>query len=267
MEPDETLLQQMDALEGHQHPDTPSGAPPAVEAYWAEQGQRVVRYTRHGTAWIAWRWLVAMAVSGWHFIPDLVALEQGGAGYQWSNRYRRAYRRLRDTGCIEIYILALGRYRQVRLIRLSSSAQKLLGGEGIKVVQSDWEIMSEDHDPRGDQSDHTAHTVLAARMARLYGYQVEILPAEQPYVDLRLQDPDGEVFYVECEARKKSRAVRRQRKWQHQMHVQKVCAVVAKTPPARDALVAEITALHYDVLGTDLASLLTEPPAFWLVKQ
>ena len=192
VEPDETLLQQMDALEGHQHPDTPSGAPPAVEAYWAEQGQRVVRYTRHGTAWIAWRWLVAMAVSGWHFIPDLVALEQGGAGYQWSNRYRRAYRRLRDTGCIEIYILALGRYRQVRLIRLSSSAQKLLGGEGIKVVQSDWEIMSEDHDPRGDQSDHTAHTVLAARMARLYGYQVEILPAEQPYVDLRLQDPDGE---------------------------------------------------------------------------
>ena len=163
------------------------GVPPALEAQWAAHGQ-APRRSRDipNSHWLAWRLLVAMALTGWHCLPDLVALEQGAAEGQWSTRYTRAHRRLRKTCCIETYYLSLGRHRRTPLWRLTPIAQEILQAEDLHPVRSDWVHMTQGHDPQGNQPEHTAHTVLTARMARLYGYRVQLLPAEQRHFDLRL---------------------------------------------------------------------------------
>ena len=267
LEPEFTVLQRMAELDWLQDLDTVSGVPPAMEAHWAAQGQapRRSRYLPN-SHWLAWRLLVAMGLTGWHWLPDLLALEQGAAVGQWSNLHSRAYRRLRTTGCIEIYHISMGRHCRVVLVRLTAVAQALLRGADMALVRSDWEHMTQGHDPQGNQPEHTAHTVLTARMARLYGYTVQILPAEQPHFDLRLDQEGQPPLYVECEARKKGRAPRRVRKWSRQAQLQGACAVCAKTPPARAALVAEILGHDFAVLGTDLATLLQDPPEFWLTQ-
>ena len=71
---------------------------------------------------------------------------------------------------------------------------------------------------------------------------------------------------MECEARKKSRRHRRARKWRRQVQVQGACAVVAKTQQSRAALVSEIQGHNYAVRATDLATLLQDPPEFWLTQ-
>ena len=268
LEPKVAVLQRMAALEWQQDPHTVSGAPPALEDHWAAQGQPLIRSSAHPSPpWLAWRLLAAMALTGWHWLPDLVALEQGAVLGQWARRYTRAYHRLRTTGCIETYHLSLGRHCRVPLVRLTPAAQELLQGEDLPPMAADWEHMTAGHDPRGNQHEHTAHTVLTARMARLYGYRVQILPVEQPYFDLRIEAEGDRSLYVECEARKKSRSQRRARKWRGQAQVQGVCAVCAKTPAAREALVAEIQVHDYEVRATDLATLLQDPPSFWLTQE
>ena len=261
------MLQRMAKLDWDQNPYTVSGVPPALEDHWAAQGQPLIR-SRYlpNPPWLAWRWLVAMALTGWHWLPDLVALEQGAVLGQWVRRHTRAYHRLRTTGCVETYHLSMGRHCRVPLVRLTPVAQDLLQAADLTPVRSDWEHMTAGHDPRGNQQEHTAHTVLTARLARNYGYTVQILPAEQPHFDLRLDQEGQPPLYVECEARHKGRAPRRLRKWSRQAQLQGVCAVVTKTPAARDALVAEILGHDFAVLGTDLATLLQDPPEFWLTQ-
>ena len=150
------------------------------------------------------------------------------------------------------------------LAELTAEGADLLRQCGIEPVPSDWQRMTAGHDPRNDQKQHTAHVCLTARMARLHGYEVTLLPAEQPYFDLRLEKPD-EVIYLECEARKKSRAARRERKWRRQVRAQSICAVSAKTPAAAAALEDEIYELGFDFMTTDLVSQLQDPPDFWTI--
>ena len=268
LEPEFTVLQRMAELDSLQDPYTVSGVPPALEAHWAAQGQapRRSRYLPN-SHWLAWRLLVAMGLTGWHWLPDLLALEQSAAVGQWSNLHSRAYRRLRTTGCVETYHISMGRHCRVVLVRLTAVAQELLESEDLPPVVSDWAHMTNGHDPQGNQHEHTAHTVLTARMARLYGYSAVLLPPEQPHFDLRIEAEGERPLYVECEARKKSRGPRRARKWRGQAQVQGACAVCAKTPAAREALVAEIQAHDYAVRATDLATLLQDPPSFWLTQE
>ena len=275
LEPEFAVLQRMGELDSLQDPYTVSGVPPAMEAHWAAQGQapRRSRYLPN-SHWLAWRLLVAMALTGWHWLPDLVALEQGAAVSRWSNLYTRAYRRLRTTGCVETYHLSLGQHCRVVLVRLTAVALDILQAVAVPPlfadltpVRSDWEHMTQGHDPQGNQQEHTAHTVLTARMARLYGYTVQILPVEEPNFDLRIEAEGERSLYVECEARKKSRAPRRTRKWRGQAQLQGVCAVCAKTQQSRAALVAEIQGHDYPVRATDLATLLQDPPSFWLTQE
>ena len=95
---------------------------------------------------------------------------------------------------------------------------------------------------------------------------MQILPVEEPNFDLPLDQAGQPPLFVECEARKKSRAPRRARKWRGQTQLQGVCAVCAKTPAARDALVAEIQGNDYTLRATDLATLLQDPLEFWLTQ-
>ena len=71
LEPEFAVLQRMAELDWLQDPDTVSGAPPPLEAHWAALGQPLIRSRYLPNApWLAWRWLVAMALTGWHWLPD-----------------------------------------------------------------------------------------------------------------------------------------------------------------------------------------------------
>ena len=267
------LLQELD-LNGD--PRTLSGVPLPLETAWQAQGLGPARSRFGDTRWlIAWRMLLAHARTGWNWMADLRALELTVTGTPHTRTQTRAVGLLLDSGLLQRHYLYLSRastrpdHRRPGFVWLTPAGLEMLhacGVEPAQVVQSEWIQMAAGHDPFDTQRNHTAHCVLAARLARAHGYRVLLLPAAPGTVafDLRLTDAEGESWYVECEARRLSRAATRLRKWQALEREQEIAPVVALNPSARRALFEEIIRPGIPVRATDLFSLLQGLPEFWI---
>jgi len=258
-------------------PRTLSGVPEPLERAWHAQGLGPTQCRFGDTRWlVAWRLLLAHALTGWNWLPDLKALEQTVTGRGWRRTHQRAVRLLQESGFLARHYLYLSRatqrpdHRQAGFVWLTAAGLQMLAQCGVaaaQVPESDWLRMQHGHDPHDTQRNHTAHCVLAARLARAHGYQAVLLPDDRPTpiaFDLHVTDSAGDGWYVECEARRVSRAPRRRRKWQALERVQEIAPVVALNPAARRALVREITEPGIPVRATDLFSLLQGRPDFWI---
>ena len=256
---------------------TLSGVPLPLETAWCEQDLGPT-YARFGdTRWAAaWRMLLAHARTGWNWVADLQALELTVTGTPPPTRtQQRAVVLLLDSGLLQRHYLYLSRatkrpdHRQAGFVWLTPAGVEMLhacGVEPAQVLQSEWIQMAAAHDPFDTQRNHTAHCVLAARLARAHGYRALLMPAGPGPVrfDLRLTDAAGESWYVECEARRLSRVATRLRKWQALEREQEIAPVVALNPSARRALFEEIILPGIPVRATDLFSLLQGRPEFWI---
>ena len=267
------LLQRLDL---NADPRTLSGVPLPLETAWCEQDLGPT-YARSGdTRWAAaWRMLLAHARTGWNWVADLQALELTVTGTPPTRTQQRAVVLLLDSGLLQRHYLYLSRatkrpdHRQAGFVWLTPAGVEMLHACGVapaQVLQSEWIQMAAAHDPFDTQRNHTAHCVLAARLARAHGYRVLLMPAAPGTVafDLRLTDAEGESWYVECEARRLSRAPIRIRKWQALEREQEIAPVVALNPSARRALFEEIIRPGIPVRATDLFSLLQGLPEFWI---
>ena len=279
------LLQELD-LSGDTR--TLSGVPLPLETAWQAQGRGPARSRGGDTRWMmAWRMLLAHALTGWNWVADLRALELTVTGIPHTRTQTRAVVLLLDSGLLQRHYLYLSRastrsdHRRAGFVWLTPAGVEMLhacGVEPAQVVQSDWIQMAAGHDPFDTQRNHTAHCVLAARLARAHGYRAQLLPGgperspgtralltPAPVAfDLRLTDAEGESWYVECEARRLARANTRLRKWRALEQVQEIAPVVALTPSARRALFEEIIRPGIPVRATDLFSLLQGLPEFWI---
>ena len=252
---------------------TLSGVPLPLETAWQAQGLGPT-YARYGdTRWlIAWRMLLAHALTGWNWVADLRALELTVTGTPHTSTQLRAVGLLLDSGLLQRHYLYISRaskrpdHRRPGFVWLTPAGLEMLhacGVEPAQVVQSEWIQMAAAHDPFDTQRNHTAHCVLAARLARAHGYRALLMPGTVAF-DLRLTDAEGESWYVECEARRLSRAATRIRKWQALHWEQEIAPVVALNPSARRALIQEIILPGIPVRATDLFSLLQGLPEFWI---
>ena len=285
---DAELVDLLQRLELSGDTRTLSGVPQPLETAWQAQGLGPT-YAHFGdTRWLmAWRMLLAHALTGWNWVADLQALELTVTGTPPTRTRARAVVLLLDSGLLQRHYLYLSRaskrpdQRQAGFVWLTPAGVEMLhacGVEPAQVLQSDWIQMAAGHDPFDTQRNHTAHCVLAARLARAHGYRALLLPAgpERSHgtralltpapvaFDLRLTDAEGESWYVECEARRLSRAATRLRKWQALYRVQEIAPVVALNPSARRALFEEIIRPGIPVRATDLFSLLQGRPEFWI---
>ena len=252
------------------------GVPLPLETAWCEQGLGPAYAQIGDTRWAAaWRMLLAHALTGWNWVADLRALELTVTGTPHTSTQLRAVVLLLDSGLLQRHYLYLSRatkrpdQRQAGFVWLTPAGLEMLHACGVEpeqVGQSEWIQMAAAHDPFDTQRNHTAHCVLAARLARAHGYRALLMPAAPGTVafDLRLTDAEGESWYVECEARRLSRAALRIRKWQALHRVQEIAPVVALNPSARRALVQEIIRPGIPVRATDLFSLLQGLPEFWI---
>ena len=273
---DSELVERLQMVDQAGDPRTLSGVPLPLETAWQAQGLGPARSRFGDTRWlVAWRMLLAHALTGWNWMADLRALELTVTGTPHTRTQTRAVGLLLDSGLLQRHYLYLSRatkrpdHRQAGFVWLTPAGLEMLhacGVEPAQVLQSEWIQMAAGHDPFDTQRNHTAHCVLAARLARAHGYRALLLPAGPGPVafDLRLTDPDGESWYVECEARRLSRAATRLRKWQALEQVQEIAPVVALNPSARRALFEEIIRPGIPVRATDLFSLLQGLPEFWI---
>ena len=252
---------------------TLSGVPLPLETAWQAQG-RGPTYARYGdTRWlIAWRMLLAHALTGWNWVADLRALELTVTGTPHTSTQLRAVGLLLDSGLLQRHSLYISRssyrpdHRRAGFVWLTPAGLEMLHACGVEpeqVLQSEWIQMAAAHDPFDTQRNHTAHCVLAARLARAHGYRALLMPAPVAF-DLRLTDPAGKSWYVECEARRLARDATRLRKWWALKREQEIAPVVALNPAARRALVQEIIRPGIPVRATDLFSLLQGLPEFWI---
>ena len=285
---DSELVELLQRLDQNGDPRTLSGVPLPLETAWQAQGLGPTRSRFGDTRWlVAWRMLLAHARTGWNWAADLRALELTVTGIPHTRTQTRAVVLLLDSGLLQRHSLYISRastrpdHRRVGLVWLTPAGLEMLHACGVEpagVVQSDWIQMAAGHDPFDTQRNHTAHCVLAARLARAHGYRAQLLPGgperspgtralltPAPVAfDLRLTDAEGESWYVECEARRLSRANTRLRKWRALELAQEIAPVVALTPSARRVLVQEIIRPGIPVRATDLFSLLQGRPEFWI---
>ncbi|MXX22042.1 MAG: hypothetical protein F4Z93_02750 [Rhodospirillales bacterium] len=253
-------------FDDHTH-ETNCGAPPGVEKAWS-----VVRASEKHA--VAWRILLVMARMGHNLLWDILDAEQDEQpftkeqlqrGHQ-AERQANALRLLRVYGCLERTTSRVGRTLCV-WVRLTERARAWLAEAGVEPVASDWDRMIQYHDPQEKQKRHMLHCLAAARLARGRGWETELMPREQPKVDLRITPPGQDPIYVKCESRKPTRVHRRVHKWRRLRNVQGFAAVIATRPQACDFLANEIR-LHYRLpcLGTDLETLIQDPDVpFWQV--
>ena len=245
--------------------DTRSGAPRELEDAWG------VRRTSESHA-AAWRIMLVMAVTGQNLLWDILDAEQDREPFTDSQladgrqapRQKHGLRVLYVHGYIERARILVNGTHCVWL-RLTGRARAQLAGFGIEPIASDWDRMERYHDPNGNQIHHTLHCLLAARLARGRGWEARLMPDEQPQIDLRLTPPGCDPVFVECEARKPSRAVRRLRKWERLSALQGYCAVIATRPRALQDLAREIRLVYRrPCVGADLETLIEDPDAgFW----
>ena len=270
------LVEQLQGLDRLGDPRTLSGVPLVLEEAWQAQGLGPAKSRYGDTRWlVAWRILLGHALTGWNWTTDLRALELAVSGTRYSSTQQRAVVLLVESGLLQRHYLYLSRYskrpdhRQAGFVWLTEPGLEMVQACGVdpaQVVQSDWIRMAEVHDPHDTQRGHTAHCVLAARLARAHGYQAALMPQGETPIqfDLRVTDPHGESWYVECEGRRLYRAPKRLRKWQALELAQEVAPVIALNPAARAALVKEIIRPGIPVRATDLFSLLQGIPEFWI---
>ena len=273
---DAELVERLQMVDQAGDTRTLSGVPLPLETAWQAQGLGPT-YSRYGdTRWlVAWRVLLAHALTGWNWMADLRALELTVTGTAHTSTQLRAVGLLLDSGLLLRHYLYISRssyrpdHRRAGFVWLTPAGVEMLHACGVEpeqVLQSDWIQMAAGHDPDDTQRNHTAHCVLAARLARAHGYRVLLMPGGPGTVafDLRLTDAEGESWYVECEARRLSRAATRLRKWQALEREQEIAPVVALNPSARRALFQEIIRPGIPVRATDLFSLLQGLPEFWI---
>lgn len=264
-------------IEQELYEETKSGAPARVEIAWDVRRPSEAHET-------AWRMLLIMARTGWNLQWDILDAEQGEGpmterqfleGHQ-APRQVNGLRVLRGNRgrapggedrapCVEVHKTRLAGVHATWL-RINDLGRELLGFADIEPVESDWDRMERLHDPKGRQLRHTMQCLLAARLARGRGWQAELMPAEQPQIDLRLTPPGAEPIYVEVEARAPQRRFRRERKWQRLGRLQGFCAVITTRPRALLDLEREVHLTHRKrFVGTDLETLAQDPDIdFWL---
>ncbi len=101
------LLQQLD-LSGDTR--TLSSVPLPLETAWCEQGLGPARSRYGDTRWmVAWRMLLAHALTGWNWAADLRALEQTVTGTAYTSTQLRAVVLLLDSGLLARHYLYLSR--------------------------------------------------------------------------------------------------------------------------------------------------------------
>lgn len=249
----------------------PLGLPQAL-APWLTPHQRAPRHleiTRLPRAWLEYRLLALLALSGWSMRWALVEAEAAVRGIQPnSGTFKRCVQQLADAGLWETAVVqTVGTYA---LVRLTQRGQDLLRALGMKPVASEWERLECLH--RGDaeaQAKHTAAVCVFAYHARKRGYETLVCPPlddAHAEPDLLLQRGNHRL-YVEVQ-RRGGDPWRRAAKWWNLVRLQGKVALCAMTPDAAQRLVTELRRCdieHY--LITDLHTLhRQDPPALWTLQ-
>lgn len=136
------LLERLRRVDLGGDPRSLSGVPLPLEQAWHAQGLGPIRARFGDTRWlVACRLLLAHALTGWNWLPDLKALEQTVTGRSWNSIQYRAVRLLQESGFLERHYLYLSRgtqcpdHRRTGLVWLTDAGLQMLAACGVAAAQ------------------------------------------------------------------------------------------------------------------------------------
>lgn len=201
----------------------------------------------------------AIAVQGLSTLPDihneLASTRQFGIG---TSTLRRITQDLNYRGMLRRESIFIYQGGRITLVSLTDDGRDFIEDElDLRAVESDWEKMERGHE--GDRFPrHTASVLAFAYLARLRGWQVEVMPGttikDHAVPDVWVSNEDEE-YYVEVEVMGKGGSRKRSRKWELSYGLQERVAVCTPNNTRRRIAVAEIRKRHFAGIATDLATL------------
>ena len=186
-----------------------------------------------------------------------LALARAGGIKPRSGSVRRVIQSLAERDLIEEEVWSLGRPQMsLALLRLTDTGRALVRELGWQAQENEWERLMRLHEGARYQA-HAVAVLIFAFHARLRGWEAAVLPeVEGPTPPDVWVGRGEEGYFVEVELSDKEHET----KWRNNAALNRgTVAVVAATPERLRLLAGDIRKQGFQVVGTDLATLVATP--------